>query len=263
MRFKSFYGLVFLVIAASFPSYSDEEERAQAAFSHATQVLAEYRNTTNHELLFDADSSIERAWQDYTYHHGMEGDLPRDLAILRARSATARRDKSRVSEAWEIAIGLQPMDLSKSGRLNLNIAAAYATAKVGDHVAAQRYFSVARTYAFLRDKNAKDLQLQLRIQELRFVGRSLEWRKLNDNLMDMRKFSEGFAMWTLPRLEALLGEAEIRLMFEPERDEKRSNLATLKAKIILLTKGMEGELPSRYIDRIRAYYYAIEDGYNL
>lgn len=263
MRLKSFYVVMCLALVSSFPSHAGQEERAQAAFTYAKQVVEQYGGTTDNERLFDADRSIERAWRDLIYYYGMQNDLSRDLALVRARSATARLDKSRVSEAWQTALGLQPDNIGISSRLSLNIAAANATAKVGDFEAAQRYFAVARTYAFSRDKDAKALQLQLRIQELRSVGQGLEWRKLNDSLLDLRKFSEGFAMWTLPRLEALLGEAEIRLMLEPERDEKRATLADLKAKILLLTKGMEGQLPGSYVDRVRAYYYTIEDHYDL
>lgn len=245
------------------PVFADRQERAQKAFLQAQAVVAEYRNTIDEKTLFEADRVIESSWRNLMYYYGTSTALSPDLALIRARSASSRRDRGRVSDAWETALKLQPTTLSPTTRLTLNIAAATATGIAGDVQASTRYFAAARTYAFAHDKRAKEIQLELRIQELKLIGAELSWRKLNDSLHDMRNFSEGFAMWTLPRLDALLGEAELRLALEPEVDGKRQNLADLKAKIVLLTKGMEGNIPPEYIERVRNYYYAIEDYYDL
>ncbi|WP_262695131.1 hypothetical protein [Kordiimonas aquimaris] len=245
------------------PAHADRQKQAQKAFTDAQYIVTHYRDTLDNEKLFEADRLIESAWRDLKHFYGTTTALSSDLALIRARSASSRKDKARVTEAWQTALSLQPANLPAARRLSLNIAAANATGTAGDVQSSTRYFAAARTYAFSRDKDAKELQLRLRLQELKLVGASFPWRKLNDNLLDMRNFSEGFAMWTLPRLDALLGEAELRLSLEPEKDHKRNNLADLKAKIILLTKGMEGNIPPNYIERVRNFYYAIEDYYDL
>lgn len=254
---------ITLSLAAHTGARADLAQREMQTYLRVQQIINQFSNVNDQQVLFDADRIIESAWQDLVYYAGPQNVYSRDLALIRARSASSRKDKSRVAKAWEIALKLQPEDLPATERLTLNIAAANATGNVGDIQAASSYFAAARTYAFAHDKGVMELQLQLRLQELQLIGQEFPWRRLNDSLHDMRNFSEGFSMWTLPRLDALLGEAELRLALEPEHKEKRKTLADLKAKIVLLTKGMDGNIPPTYIERVRAFYYAIEDNYNL
>ena len=263
MRLYNFVLCALISLAALAPAHADRQERAQKAMGNAQFIVAQYGNTLDDQELFDADRTIESVWRDLTHYYGTKAALTPQLALIRARSASTRKERARVTEAWHTALSLQPGNLPVAQRLSLNIAAANATAIAGDAKAATQYFAAARTYAFAHDKDAKALQLRLRLQELRLVGKTYPWRKLNDSLLDMRNFSEGFAMWTLPRLDALLGEAELRLALEPEEDHKRENLADLKAKIILLTKGMDGNVPADYVKRVRNFYYTIEDNYAL
>lgn len=242
---------------------ADQQERATAAFKYASAVVKQYNNTNDEQTLFNADRIIERAWLDLKYYYGIESELARDLALIRAKSATSRADKRRVTRAWQIALKLQPGNLPIARRLTLNIQAANATARVGDVTASSQYFAAARTYAFSPDRSTKVLQLNLRIQELRALGEQMEWRRLRDNLLDMRLFSEGFSLWTIPRLEALVSEAELRLALQPEGEEKRNALSDLKTKIQLMMKGMGQLLAPTYVNRVRNFYYAIEDGYDL
>lgn len=253
----SFTGLLSVSVGA------DRQERATEAYNVARAVIGRYHGVTDPVKLFRGDQAIERAWRNLTYYYGMENDLARDLALIRARSASSREDRTRVAKAWELALELQPANLPIGRRLTLNIQAANATAKVGNVRASERYFAAARTYAFSKDRDAKQLQLQLRLQELRALGQQMPWRRLRDNLLDMRTFSEGFSMWTLPRLDALVSEAEIRLMYEPEGEGKRTNLGDLKSKIELMMKGMGNVLSPAYVNRVRDFYYEIEDDYDL
>ncbi len=243
--------------------HADQQERATAAFKYATAIVKQYGNTNDEQTLFNADRIIERAWLDLRYYYGTESELARDLALIRARSATSRADKRRVTKAWQTALRLQPRNLPRARRLALNIQAANATARVGDVRASSQYFAAARTYAFSPDRSTKILQLELRIQELRALGGQMEWRRLRDNLLDMRLFSEGFSLWTIPRLNALVSEAELRLTLQPEGEEKRNALSDLKTKIQLMMKGMGQLLTPTYVNRVRDFYYAIEDGYDL
>lgn len=263
MRFALIVCALIISGMTTVPASADREERAQAAFQYARQVVETYKGKSDPELLFAADRQIERAWSDLMYFYGLENELARDLALIRARSATSRKDRSRVAEAWQTALQLQPRNLPTTRRMALNIMAANATGSVGDVDASMRYFAAARTYAFSNDREAKMLQLQLRLQELRLNGQQMEWRRLRDSILDMRKFSEGFSMWTVPRLDALLGEAEIRIMFQPEEDDKRTDLSDLKSKIVLMMKGIGDRLPPAYVDRIRTFYYTLEDNYDL
>lgn len=253
-----------VVLTFSAPSVSaDQQARADAALQHASRVTIAYRQVNNSKKLFEADRIVEKAFRDLVYYYGVKSDLARDLALIRAKTASSRQDKSRVAEAWGLALELQPTDLTNDKRLALNLLAAEATAVVGEVNLSSQYFAAARSYAFANDRHAKILQLQLRIQELRSLGQQLPWRRLRDSLIDMQHFSEGFAMWTMPRLDALVSEAEIRLSYQPEIEAKRKSLAGLKSKIELMTKGMGNTIMPAQIDRVRELYYALEDRYQL
>ena len=263
MRFLTVF-ISFMLFATSMNGVqADRQQRAAETYLRVQKIISQYSSVKDEQVLFDADRIIESAWRDLVFYAGTQNIYSKGLALIRARSASSRKDKSRVAKAWQTALKLQPEDLPATERLTLNIAAANATGSVGDVQAASSYFAAARTYAFSRDKGAKELQLHLRLQELQLIGHEFPWRRLNDRLHDMRNFSEGFSMWTLPRLDALLGEAELRLKLEPEYTEKRQTLAELKAKIVLLTKGMDGKIPPSYIDRVRDFYYTLEDNYDL
>lgn len=255
----AFIALFFLSLSVS----ADQQARAEAALQYASSITLAYSQENDTKKLFAADRVVEKAFRDLAYYYGIESELARDLALIRAKTATSRRDKSRVADAWSLALELQPADLEDDKRLTLNLLAAKATAVVGDMNMSIEYFAAARSYAFAQDRHAKALQLQLRIQELRSLGHQLPWRRLRDNLSDMRRFSEGFSMWTIPRLDALVSEAEIRLIYQPESEEKRNSLAELKSNIELMMKGMGNTLMPSHIDRVRALYYRLEDGYQL
>ena len=195
-------------------------------------------------MLASADGTIEKVWKNYSRYYAVNSDVGRQLALIRARSASSAEDKGRVAEAWSTALSLQPFNQGAARRLNLTIQAANATAAVGDFGAAANYFAAAKTYAFTLDRDTKALQLNLKINELRALGPQMEWRRLRDNIMDMRVFSEGFTLWTPPRLEALVSEAELRIALEPETDEKRQTLGELKSKIELMMKNMSNVLTS-------------------
>lgn len=263
MRLKLLVTVAILLFYPSLGASADRQERAEAALVYASNITKYYGATSDEKKLFDADRQIEKAFSDLVYYYGTNNVVARDLALIRAKSATSRKDKSRVTQAWQLALKLQPENLPASRRLTLNIEAANATARVGDYRASTQYFAAARTYAFSKDRDTKSLQLQLRIQELRSLGQQMTWRRLRDNLLDMRRFSEGFSMWTIPRLDALLSETEIRVLYEPEVDEKRVNLADLRSKIELMMKGMGHTLSPGYVNRVRELYYSLEDNYQL
>lgn len=259
---RLFIALVLVFTASA--AHADRKEReAAAAANRARAVLTQFKNTSDEETLFNADRVIERAWREFIHFYGMENSLGRDLALLRARSASTRKESGRVAKAWETAIKLQPANLPIERRMTLSIQAANATAASGELSQARQYFSAARTYAFAQDRDTKMLQLQLRIQELKVLGPQMDWRPLRDSLLDMRIFSEGFSMWTVPRLDALVSEAELRIDLQPESDEKRADLGELKSKIELMMKGMSNVLTPEFVNRVRSFYYTIEDNYEL
>lgn len=256
--------LAFAIFAAAPAAHADRvEKEAAKATAYAQAVLEQYGGTGDATTLFNADRVIERAWREFTHFHNMESDIGRELALLRARSASTRKEKKRVAEAWATAIRLQPINLPIARKMALSIQAANALAASGNFAASRQYFSAARTYAFAQDRDTKMLQLQLRIQELRALGPQMAWRPLRDSLLDMRTFSEGFSMWTVPRLDALVSEAEIRIQLQPESDEKRVELSDLKSKIELMMKGMGNRLTPQFVNRVRSFYYTIEDAYSL
>ena len=251
------------LVVSSYSATADDIKKAFEASSSARAIVAEFANVSDNSTLANADASIERTWQSFSRFFPLEGSLGRQLALIRARSASSTKDKRRVAEAWDTALKLQPASLPGTLRLSYTIQAAHATANAGDYRAAQRYFAAARTYAFAQDRDTRALQLNLKINELRALGPQMEWRRLRDNLSDMRIFSEGFSLWTVERLDALVSEGELRLALQPESDDKRKDLGELKSRIELTMKNTSSMLTAPFVNRVRNFYYAIEDYYDL
>lgn len=258
---RTFLALSFIFTAWSVSA--DEAEKSKKAAISAVSIITQFAGTNDNRKLASADATIEKTWQDYARYFPLEGSVGQQLALIRARSASSAKDKKRVAEAWDTALKLQPTSLSDNLRLAFTIQAAHATANVGDYSAARRYFAAAQTYAFAQDRDTKALQLNLKINELRALGPQMEWRRLRDNLTDMRIFSQGFSLWTVERLDALVSEAELRLALQPESDDKRRDLGELKSKIELTMKNTSNMLTAPFVNRVRNFYYAIEDYYDL
>ncbi|WP_417448945.1 hypothetical protein [Kordiimonas sp.] len=255
--------LMLLCTPISFTAVAaDEEERAALAFETFGAFVIQYADVRDEDQLRSIDRKVERIWQDFTRYHGTSSPLVPKFALIRARSATAARDEDRAVPLWLEAIKANAGS-SPAFIMGLDIEAAQAAAKVGDIEQAKQFFASARAYAYVRGELADEARLQLRVMELQILGARMAWRDLNDALLDLREGSQRFPMWTLPRLESLLSEAEIRLDVAPEGREKREDLSRLKAQIILMQKGMSRNLPASLIMRIRTLYYALEDRYAL
>ncbi|WP_262691618.1 hypothetical protein [Kordiimonas aestuarii] len=255
--------LLLLLACTSFSALAaDDQERAVAARQNAEAVVAQYVNVRDEDTLRRINRDVERVWQEFVRYHGAEAPFAPQYALIRARAASAAQDKQRVVPLWHEAIRVNA-GTSPAFIMGLDIEAAHAAAEVGEAEHASRFFASARSYAFVRGDRSDQTRLQLRVRELQVLGNTMPWRDLNDALLDLREYSETFPMWTLPRLEALLSETEIRLALAPEDKEKREELSGLKAKIILIQKGMNRDLPASFTARIRTLYYALEDRYHL
>ena len=255
--------LVMMLVTAALPvAAADDEERAAQAMQNAQAIVAQYDNVLDEESLRAIYRDAERAWQELVRYHGPATELTPKFSLIRARAATAAHDRKRVVPLWLEAISANAAT-SPAFTMGLNVEAAHAAAEAGETEQAARFFASARAYAFVRGDNSDKTRLQLRVRELQVTGHAMPWRDLKDALTDLRQFSEGFPMWTLPRLEALLSEAEIRLAVEPESKDKRKSLSGLKAEIVLMQKGMNRDLPASFTSRIRTLYYALEDRYDL
>ncbi|PCI64475.1 MAG: hypothetical protein COB37_01270 [Kordiimonadales bacterium] len=240
------------------------KEHAASVLTAAEMLTGRFNAMTDPKTLKAEHRKIEAAWQAFRKLYGTKHDLSAQFALLRARSASASRANKKIAEVWRTAIQLQPIGMSGSRRLGLFTEAANATTDAKDYRSAERFFAAARSMASVRGENADKARLYLRIHELRTTGQAMEWRRLNDNLKDLRRFSEAFVMWSIPRLDALLGEAEIRLSFQPnDGSDKRNVLGDLKARIELAQKGMNGAVPPVQLARIRSLFYALEDHFQL
>ena len=240
-----------------------DEEKAEIALHNAEAVVAEFAYVQDERVLKDRYRDIDRVWQELTRYHEDVSALRPQFSLILARAATAAHDRRRVVPLWAEAITLNAAQMP-GGLMGLNIEAAHAAASVGEYEQAAQFFAAARAYAFTRGDQQDATRLQLRVQELQVLGAHMQWRDLNDALLDLREYSQSFPMWTLPRLEAILSEAEVRLEVQPEGREKRAELSELKAQIILMQKGMGRDyLPASFIGRIRTLFYALEDNYKL
>jgi len=263
------YGILVLALAVyiiSPPAFAaSDKEKAAAVLTQTTALLKQYSSLHDPALLQKLDREIENTWAQFTYYYGTKHLLSDDLALLRARSASAAKRGKVVADHWRQAIKLLPYKTAGSRRLGLYAEAANASTAVEDFRAAEQFFAAARSLASVRGENADKAALYLRLHELKTTGQAMEWRQLNDNLLDMRKYSEAFVMWSIPRLDALLAEAEIRLEMQPNDNDKKKRiiLGDLKAQIELAQKGMNGSLPPMHKARIRALFYALEDNFQL
>jgi len=261
---KNFIVMAILFNATVAISAATPEEEKAEALANANALVSQYSGISDPATLQRLDSQIERAWGRFTNFYGTNSQLATNFALLRARSATAAKRKKAVAKSWRMAIKLLPVNTTGTKRLNYFTQAANASVAVKDYRAAEQFFAAARNFAVSRGDSADKARLYLRLQELKTAGEGMEWRRLNDSLLDMRKYSEIFTMWSIPRLDALLGEAEIRLRIQPNRDtEKREMLGDLKAQILLIQKGMNGAVPPTYVERIRTLFYALEDHFDL
>lgn len=260
---KLLFSLMIVGLSAGVAAAKTPEERAAETAEAVTYYLETFRSADDEVALARAYSGIARTWEDFSKIANPAVSIVWDFALLRARAATAARDRKRVVEAWQTVLKLN-QGINNSERLmNLNIEAAHAAAKVEQYDAARQFFAAARAFSFTRGDNSDSSRLYLRIRELSILGGAMEWRSLKDALFDMRSFSEKFPMWSLSRLEAVLAETEIRLDFQPEDTGKRADLSRLKAEIRLIADGLAEHLPSDYLARVRKVNYALEDNYNL
>jgi len=240
------------------------QQKMKEVLEQSRYLVSQYSALTDPEVLKRLDYQMERTWGEYSQYYKTNNKLGLDLALLRARAATAAQRKKAVAKNWQTAIRLLPINVSSTRRLGMYAEAANAASSVQDYRSAEQFFNSARLYAGYNEHNADQAQLYLRIQQLKQTGEGVEWRRLNDYLLDMRKESEAFAIWSLPRLDALLAEAEIRLSLQPAEDkEKRLMLSELKAKIELSQKGLDSSIPKMHLERVRTLYYALEDTLGL
>lgn len=259
--------LTALIIAASIMSAGalakSEEERAAEVLSVVQSYLDNLGGGRDERALEGAYGGIEKVWPHYIRTFGDNHALAAPFSLLRARAATVADNRKLVVPAWLYALQLNAMPSNPHALVSLNIEAAHAAAGVKDTTSAKQFFAAARAYSFIRGEDAELSRMHMRIQELNVLGGDMEWRSLRDALLDLRDFSETFAMWTLPRLEAVVSETEIRLKFQPENEEKREALSTLKAEITLIVDGVSDSLPAGFMSRVRKLNYALEDRYQL
>jgi hypothetical protein len=220
----------------------------------------QYSNLTDPQELKKIEATSEKLWSQYTGGFGTKSKIATDLALIRARASSAAKSRKTVARNWQQAIQLLPISTSGRRRMGLHIEAGRSAAKAGDYRAAENFYLSATAFARLVSKDEAKTRLYITMQELGVTGKGLEWRRLNDRLLDMRRQSEAFAMWSVPRLDALLVESELRLAYQPgDYEEKRAELGALKAKIELAQKGMDISMPRQHLERVRTLYYALED----
>lgn len=238
--------------------------KSAASFQQASYVMDSYRkNSGNVKQLKKLEPAVDKAWHDFNQYQEKRHALKDDLALVRARTYTAGGNVEKIVPAWKDAIGNLPLSTETARRVSLYLEAAGAAAYVKDYKTSEQFFAAARIMAISGGENDDKRQLYMRLNELKTIGPGMEWRPLRDSLSDMRKYSEIFSLWSIPRLDALLGEAELRVSLQPAAPEKREDLSQLKAKIMLAEKGMGANIPPHQLSRVRSLYYVLEDHWKL
>jgi len=239
-------------------------KKSAAALQQASFVLTNYaEGKVGYGELQKASTNIEATWDSFVQYQGVDHPLAQDLSLIHARSVTAAKKKEKIVSAWQIALNKLPFATKSGRKVSLYLEAANAATFAENYKVAENYFSLARSLAVMRSENADKAQLYMRLHELKATGSAMQWRPLRDALSDLRKYSESFALWSLPRLEALLGEAELRVQLQPNEEKKRTDLAELKAQLVLSEKGLGGGIPGKQLTRLRSLYYVLEDHWQL
>ena len=249
-------------IALSVSAY-ESVEKSVVALNAATELIVKHASENNPETLKKLSSEIERTWAEFGKYYPEDHILVARFSLLRARSLYAAGKLQKAVAAWQFALQSQPPTTEPSIRIQLLTEAASATSDAGSYEKAAEYFAASRALAAQRGKEVAHSQLYLRLKELSTIGQALEWRRLNDALLDLRKFSQQFVIWSSPRMDALLGEAELRFRLQPNTEEKRLDLAALKAQIELAQKGLGDNIGPMQLERLRTLFYALEDHWQL
>lgn len=266
--FRTALKYMLLTAFISSPSFAEFDKgklkKQAAAMQEAAFVLTNFRQgQVEQAKLARAESKIEKTWQDFTKVLSANHPFTKDLAFIRARSATAAKKRKKIVPAWKDALKQIPANTSRAARVNLYMEAGYAAAVAKDFQVAEQYFGYARSLA-VQEGDKERVQLYLRLNELKTTGEGMEWRPLRDALSDFRKASEAaFNLWTVPRLDALIGEAEVRVAYQPQDDDKRTDLAELKARIVLAQKNLNDDIPAAQLKRLRSLMYLLEDHWQL
>lgn len=264
--------LLSALIAMAFvygePAFSDVQsdlKKSAAVLQKAAFVLTNYKQgQVDQRTLARAEKDIEKTWRGVNQTLGSNHVFAKDLAFIRARAVTAAKSRKKIVPAWKDALAKISWKASNPTRINLYMEAGYAAASAKDYRVAEQYFGYARSLAAAEGGDKERVQLYLRMNELKTTGVGMEWRPLRDALFDLRQASEAaFNLWTVPRLDALLGEVEIRVSHQPENPEKRTDLAQLKAKIILAQKNLDNDIPPTQLKRLRSLMYILEDYWKL
>lgn len=260
------YAAVISIVAGSMSSIAVENDlkKSAATLHQVAFVMANYsRGNATRADLRKAEGKVEQTWEDFVKYLGATHPLAKQLSLVRARTLTAAGRKKKIVPAWKGALQRLPISLAKARRVNLYTEAANAAAMAGDFNAAESFYGVARSLAVMGSKNKEKAQLYMRLHELKATGVGMQWRPLRDALSDLRKVSEHFVLWSVPRVDAILGEAEIRVALQPNRKEKRTDLGELKAQLILAQKGMDNGMPAQQLKRMRSLFYVLEDHWHL
>ncbi|MCK0071037.1 hypothetical protein [Kordiimonas laminariae] len=255
---------ILLSICISWGVSADKDkEKSIEALNVVTELVVQHSGENNPVTLKKLSTDIERAWREFGKYYPDDHILMARFSLLRARSLYASGKLQKAVAAWQFALQSQPPGTEPSIRIQLLTEAASASTEAGSFEKAAEYFAASRAVAVQRGKEVAHSQLYLRLKELDTIGQGLEWRRLNDALLDLRKFSQQFVIWSSPRLDALLGEAELRFQLQPNTDEKRLDLAALKAQIELSQKGLGDNIGPMQLERLRTLFYALEDHWQL
>ncbi len=255
--------LIFFVCISFSVSADKEEEKSIAVLNSAVELVTKYSHENNPDTLKKISPLIERTWAEFGKYYPDTHIIVARFSLLRARSLYAAGKIQKSVAAWQFALQSQPDITETTIRIQYLTEAASVTSEAGNFKKAAEYFAASRALAAQRGTEVQHSQLYLRLQELNSVGEGLEWRRLNDALLDLRKFSQSFVVWSVPRMDALLGEAEIRFHLQPNTEEKRLDLASLKAQIELSQKGLGSNIAPVQLERLRTLFYALEDHWQL
>lgn len=252
---------VFLVMANPL-SAEEKIEKSVAALNVASEIIIKYADELNPDVLKKASSIIEKSWAEFGKYYPEDHILMARFSLLRARSLYAAGRLQKAVAAWQFALQHQGF-VEPNLRIQLLTEAAAVSGKAGAYKKASEYFAASRVLVGVNNKSADHARLYLRMKELQVTGKGLEWRRLRDALLDVRKFSEKFVTWSGPRMDALLNEAELRFSYQPNLPEKRDDLAALKIQIELAHKGLGENIQPAQLERMRSLFYALEDYFRL
>ena len=155
-----------------------------------------------------------------------------------------------VTESQKINFIIDTVRSMNTGQLDMQAMEKSETAVTPEYVEARIHSegpdAIRKYHASVRAMMKGNLEwtkydsMMLTINEIKMLGRHMEWKAMRSHLLSLDRYSEeNFPIWTKMRVESWLVQAETMLYLRPESEDKKRAIEGLVAKVRLAQKTNE------------------------